>query len=112
MNFFPRSGQSKLQATVILHTIIFMKNKPHHDDQREKLNNICGNQLNRRTPGNTPLLRLWFFLTFTLKSLLPFDLHQNNYSPKIEAENFVKNEEIVSNLKRFGETRENNVRIK
>ena len=68
MNFFPRSDLSKLQATVILHTIIFMKNKPHHENQREKLNNICENQPNRRTPGNTPLLRLWFFLTFTLKT--------------------------------------------
>ena len=53
MNFLPRSGQSKLQATVIPHTIIFMKNKSHHDDQREKLNNICGNQPNRRTPVYT-----------------------------------------------------------
>ena len=44
-----------------------MKNKPHHDDQRVKLNNICENQPNRRTSGNILLLRLWFFLTFTLK---------------------------------------------
>ena len=67
MNFFPRSDFSKLQATVTLYTISFMKNKPHHENQREKLNNICENQPNLRTPGNTPFLRLGFFLTFTLK---------------------------------------------
>ena len=73
MNFFSRSGQSKLQATIILHTIIFTKNKPHHKNQREKLYYICENQPNRRTLGNTSLLRLWFLLTFTLN-------HQNSYS--------------------------------
>ena len=54
MYFSPRSGLSKLQATVILHTIIFMKNKPHHENQREKLNNIYENQPNRRTPVPHP----------------------------------------------------------
>ena len=53
MDFFLRPGLSKLQATVILHTIIFMKNKPHHENQREKLYYICENQPNLRTPGNT-----------------------------------------------------------
>ena len=67
MNFFPRSDLSKLEATVILYTIIFMKNKPYHENQREKLNNIYKNQPNRRTPVYAPLLRLWFLLTFTLK---------------------------------------------
>ena len=66
MNFFPRSGKSKLQATVTLHTISFMKNGWHHENQREKLNNICENQPDLRTPVYTALLRLWFFLTFTL----------------------------------------------
>ena len=61
MIFFPRSNLSKLQATVILHTIIFlMKNKLNHDDQREKLNKICENQPNRRTSGNTPFAKTGF----------------------------------------------------
>ena len=62
MNFFPRSDLSKLQATVILHTIIFMKNKPHHENQHEKLNNICENQPNLRTPGNTDFGPYWHSL--------------------------------------------------
>ena len=61
MNFFLRSGLLKLQATVTLHTIIFMKNEPHHDDQREKLNNICENQPNRRTPVPHPFLMTLIF---------------------------------------------------
>ena len=38
----------------------FEKNKPHHDDQREKLNKICENQPDLRTPVYVPLLRLVF----------------------------------------------------
>ena len=53
MYFFPRSDFSKLQATVVLDTIIFMKNKPHHENQREKLNNICENQPDLQTPVYT-----------------------------------------------------------
>ena len=61
--FFLRSDFSKLQATVILHTIIFMNNKPHHDDQREKLNKLW-----KSTKSTDPWKhRLWSLLKFTLK---------------------------------------------
>ena len=83
MNFFLRSDLSKFQATLTLHMIIFMKNKPHHDDKREKLNNICENQPDLRTPVYTALLRLWFFLTFTLNFTKIFYSKKISFVPSV-----------------------------
>ena len=61
MNFFLRSDLSKFQATVILHTIIFMKNEPHHENQHEKLNNVYMKISQIDGPLETPsLLRMIF----------------------------------------------------
>ena len=43
IEFFPRSNPEIFQATVIRYGNRFSKNGYHHDDQREKLNNICEN---------------------------------------------------------------------
>ena len=61
-NVNPRSSLSKLQATVILHTVIFMKNKPHHDGQSEKLNNICKKSVRFANPVYTDFGPYWHSL--------------------------------------------------
>ena len=66
MNFFPRSDLKIYKLSYNPFGTWFSKNKPHRENQREKLNNICENQLDLQTPGNTSLAKTLVFPEITL----------------------------------------------